>query len=296
MGVDSIEDRLYIVRDVSFLGPPAVRMGLFVAAVVSSLTLGCHDHSPSAPMVPIAGPPPTSPGGIWVPPMSTPWQWQLTGALDLTINVPMYDVDLFDNSAATVASLHARGRNVVCYLNAGAWENWRPDALQFPSSVLGNGNRWPGERWLDIRRRDIVGPLMEARMDLCKQKGFDAVEPDNIDGYMNSTGFPFTASDQLSYNMWLSNAAHARGLSIGLKNDLDQVPELVNSFDWGLAEQCFQYQECSRLAPFTQSGKAVFEVEYNLPTSAFCSQAIALKFNAMRKNLMLDAFREACVP
>jgi hypothetical protein len=273
-----------------------VRIELLIAAVVSVLASGCHDQSPSAPTsagerVPAAGA-----GGIWVPAMNTPWQWQLTGALDLTIDVPMYDIDLFDNSAATVAGLHARGRHVVCYFNAGAWENWRTDALQFPSSVLGNGTRWRGERWLDIRQRDIVWPLMEARMDLCKQKGFDAVEPDNIDGYTNSTGFPLTASDQATYNMWLSNAAHARGLSIGLKNDLDQVSQLVSAFDWALAEQCFQYQECSRLAPFTQSGKAVFEVEYNLPLSAFCSQAIALKFNAMRKSLDLDAFREPCVP
>src|SRR5438876_1668228 len=165
--------------------------------------------------------------GIWVPSLVTPWQWQLTGTIDQSVNVPMYDIDLFDTSSTVVASLHAKGRRAVCYMSAGTWENWRPDAAAFPAAVLGGGNGWPGEKWLDIRRIDVLGPIMEARMDLCKQKGFDAVEPDNIDGYANKSGFSLTAQDQLQYNTWLAAAAHARGLSIGLKNDLDQVSDLV---------------------------------------------------------------------
>lgn len=235
-------------------------------------------------------------GAIWIPPISTAWQWQLTGTIDQSVNVPMYDTDLFDTSASVVASLHAVGRKVVCYISAGTYENWRPDASQFPQSVLGSSNGWPGEKWLDIRRIDLLGPIMEARMDLCRQKAFDALEPDNIDGYSNNTGFPLTAQDQLTYNIWLTNAAHARGLSIGLKNDLDQVQQLVGNFDWALNEQCFEYNECNLLKPFTSAGKAVFVVEYNLATSVFCPKAVTLSFNAMKKNLNLDASRTACPP
>ena len=47
---------------------------------------------------------------------------------------------------------------------------------------------------MDIRQIDILGPIMQARLDLCKQKGFDAVEPDNVDAYQNKPGFPMTAS------------------------------------------------------------------------------------------------------
>jgi hypothetical protein len=231
---------------------------------------------------------------IWIPPISTPWQWQLTGTIDQSVDVPMYDIDLFNVSASEVASLHAKGRKVVCYLSAGTYENWRPDASQFPAAVLGGSNGWPGEAWLDIRRIDLLGPIMLARMDLCQQKGFDALEPDNIDGYSNTTGFPLTAQDQLNYNIWLANAAHARGLSIGLKNDLGQVQQLLGYFDWALNEQCFEFSECALLKPFTSAGKAVFVVEYNLATSAFCPQAVALSFNAMKKNLNLDAPRTAC--
>jgi hypothetical protein len=137
---------------------------------------------------------------------------------------------------------------------------------------------------------------MAARMDLCKSKGFDAIEPDNVDGYANRSGFPLTETDQIAYNKWLATAAHSRGLSIGLKNDLDQVADLVSSFDWALNEQCFQYNECSALAPFTQAGKAVFEVEYSLSTDQFCSKAIAMQFNSMKKGLDLDPPRTACTP
>ena len=105
----------------------------------------------------------------------------------------MYDIDMFDHSSEVVASLQAKGRKVICYISAGSLEDWRPDADQFPKSVLGKSlEGWVGERWLDIRQIDLLAPIMTARMDLCKEKGFDGIEPDNIDGYINDTGFPLT--------------------------------------------------------------------------------------------------------
>jgi regulation of enolase protein 1 (concanavalin A-like superfamily) len=249
--------------------------------------------SATSPIATITVSAPSS-GGIWTPAVVTPWQWQLTGTIDQSVNASMYDIDLFDTPATVVASLHAKGRKAVCYMSAGTWEDWRPDASAFPASVLGSGNGWPGEKWLDIRRLDVLGPIMGARMDLCKQKGFDGIEPDNIDGYSNNSGFPLTGQDQITYNKWLAAAAHARGLSIGLKNDLEQVSQLVTTFDWAINEQCFEYNECNLLAPFTQAGKAVFVVEYALSTTQFCDKAVALKFNALKKTLNLDASRTAC--
>jgi hypothetical protein len=232
---------------------------------------------------------------IWRPAPHTTWQWQLSGRLDLSVRARMFDVDLFDTPATTVARLHARGRRVVCYLSAGSLERGRPDTARFPAAVLGRPlEGYPDERWLDIRRLDVLGPLMEQRLDLCRRKGFDGVEADNVDGYANPTGFPLTAADQLAYNRFLARAAHARGLSIGLKNDLDQVRALEPSFDWALDEQCFQYDECDRLRPFVRAGKAVFTVEYELPTSAFCARSRRLGFMSMRKRLDLDAWRRPC--
>ena len=102
----------------------------------------------------------------------------------------MFDVDLFDTPATTVASLHALGHKVVCYVSAGSYEDWRPDAAQFPAT--GESARpWTGglagEQWLDVRQWDALRPLIEARMDLCRNKGFDGIELDNVDGYQNDT-------------------------------------------------------------------------------------------------------------
>ena len=230
----------------------------------------------------------------WQPALNTSWQWQLTGTVDQSVNVSMYDIDMFDNASSVVSSLHAAGRIVICYIDAGTWENWRPDASQFPASVKGRNNGWPGEKWLDIRQLSILGPIMQARMDLCKSKGFDGVEFDNVDGYSNKTGFPLTYNDQLTYNTWLANQAHTRSLSVALKNDLGQVHDLLPYFDWALDEQCFQYTECNKLQPFINANKAVMEVEYNLNPTKFCPSANAMNFNSLKKHLNLGVYRVAC--
>jgi hypothetical protein len=232
---------------------------------------------------------------VWSPPPTATWQWQLTTPVDTGVAADFYDIDLFDNPASVVADLHARGRHVACYLSAGTYERGRPDSARFPADVLGKElPDWPGERWLDIRRLDVLGPILDARLDLCAAKGFDAVEADNVDAYANDSGFPLTAADQLRFNRAVAAAAHARGLSIGLKNDLDQAAALEPDFDWALNEQCFQYDECDKLAPFTRAGKAVFVAEYELGTDRFCARARQLGVMAMRKHLELDAWREPC--
>jgi hypothetical protein len=240
-------------------------------------------------------PTPVPTTGIWKPPLNTSWQWQLTTPVDQSINVTLYDIDGFDNAASVVAALHAQGRKVFCYIDAGMYENWRSDANRFSSFVKGNAVQgWAGEQWLDIRQLQVLAPIMQARLDMCQTKGFDGVEFDNVDGYTNDTGFPLTANDQLAYNTWFAHEAHLRGMSAGLKNDLDQVQQLLPSFDWALDEQCFRYQECDLLTPFIRAGKAVFEVEYAQDPSQFCPQANALDFNSLRKNLALDAPMTAC--
>jgi hypothetical protein len=235
----------------------------------------------------------------WQPPVNTTWQWQLTALpINQSLAVDMYDVDLFENSASTVAALHAQGRKVVCYINAGSWEDWRPDQDQFPPAVIGNDYKgWPGEKWLDIRQVQLLAPIMRARLDQCQAKGFDAVEPDNIDGYVNDTGFALTSADQLTYNRWLASEAHQRGLSIGLKNDAEQAAELLSDFDWALTEDCFQQGWCERLRPFVQAGKAVFAAEYSdtgITLNQFCPQAKAWSFSAILKARSLTAWRQAC--
>jgi hypothetical protein len=182
----------------------------------------------------------------------------------------------------------------VCYLSAGTWENWRPDAGAFPKRILGRSNGWPGERWLDIRALGALKPIMRHRVAMCRRKGFDAVEFDNVDGYRNRTGFPLTGAQQLRFDVFLANAAHRHHMSALLKNDLGQIPTLVSYFDAALNEQCFQYRECGPLTTFVDAGKPVFQVEYRLDTSTFCPKANAKNFNALRKKLDLGAWRVPC--
>ncbi|MEV5841689.1 endo alpha-1,4 polygalactosaminidase [Streptomyces sp. NPDC048179] len=232
--------------------------------------------------------------GRWQPRPGVSWQWQLSGRVDTSVKASVYDIDGFDQSEATVGKLHDAGRKVICYLSTGAYEDWRPDAKKFPKSVLGRGNGWEGERWLDIRRTDVLKPLMAARLDMCKEKGFDAVEPDNMDGYKNRTGFPLKAADQLRYNRLIARLAHDRGMAVGLKNDLDQIPQLVGDFDFAVNEQCAQYGECADLVPFVKADKAVFHVEYELPTSKFCAQSRKLGLSSLEKKYELGVWRKTC--
>ncbi len=227
---------------------------------------------------------PTPQPGWWQPAPGTTWQWQISGTLNTTYDVAMYDVDLFDTSPDVIADLHERGIIVICYFSAGTFEDWRPDVADFPDSVLGDPlEDWEGERYLDVRQLDTLQPIMAARLDLAVEKDCDGVEPDNVDAYTNPSGFTLGDADQLAYNLWLAQAAHDRGLSVGLKNDLEQIPDLIDYFDWALDEQCFEYEECDLLLPFVEAGKAVFGVEYELDPEDYCPAALAYKFSWLHK-------------
>lgn len=247
---------------------------------------------PSATPAPPTAPPPHQ--AIWQVKPGLTWQWQLTEPVDTSVDAQVYDIDGTENSAAVVAALHAAGRRVICYVNVGAAESFRPDAAAFPSSVIGQPNGWPGEHWLDVRQLGVLRPIIAARFKTCAEKGFDGIEADNVDGYQNDTGFPLSAGDQLAFNRMVAALAHADGLAIGLKNDVDQVPQLVSSFDFAVDEQCAEYDECDTLTPFIAAGKAVFHVEYSVPLNQFCAQSAALGFSSMRKHTTLDAARWPC--
>jgi hypothetical protein len=200
----------------------------------------------------------------------------------------LYASDGSTPNAAGVAAAHAVSGHAVCYVSGGSLENYRPDASQFPASVLGMVLvGWPDEKWLDVRQLTVLEPLMRARADKCKAAGFDAIDWDNVDGYTNDNGFGFTAADQLTYNKLLAKIAHDDGLSVALKNDLDQVPDLVASFDFAVNEQCAEYTECTSLDPFTTAGKAVAEVEYNTDPATFCADAVKAGRSAAKMALDL---------
>jgi hypothetical protein len=241
----------------------------------------------------LAVPQPAS-AGAWQPVTGTTWHIQFTGDIDTTNAADVYDVDMFDTTAQTVTDLHGDGHHVVCYVNAGAWERWRPDKAAFPRKVRGKAlDGWPGERWLDVRRMDLLGPPLEARMDQCAAKGFDGIEFDNVDGYQNDTGFRIRRRHQIAFNEWLAAEALERGLAPGLKNALGIVDDLVDDFSFAINEQCLRFKECDRLLPFVDADKTVFHIEYRGDIDTICTKAPA-GFSTIKKNRNLDAAVEEC--
>jgi hypothetical protein len=207
----------------------------------------------------------------WSPPAHLTWYWQLQGRVRVE-NVDASDIDAFSNSAAEVARLHALGQHVICYVDVGSWERWRPDAGRFPRAVLGKSNGWPGERWLDVRRLSVLEPIMSARLALCARKGFDAVEPDNMDGFENPTGFHISPRQQLAYDDWVARTVHGLGMAVFEKNDPEQSAALEPHFDGVLDEQCNQYHECAAFRPYLRAGKPVLNAEYRRSLyPAFCA-------------------------
>lgn len=232
---------------------------------------------------------------IWRPAPGTSWQVQFAGTLDTTVSVQSFDLDLADTPKSTIDKLRSRGVKVICYFSAGSFEDWRSDAKLFPRSVLGsNLDGWPGERWLDVRKLDVLRPIMTKRMDQAAQKGCDAIDTDNMDVHTQDSGFDISYAQQIAYNRMLADEAHKRGLGIGLKNSLEQVKDLAELYDFAINEQCAEYNECAMLKPFISRNKAVFGIEFTGSKSSVCAKTNPLNHDTLLKNLNLDARRVPC--
>jgi hypothetical protein len=205
----------------------------------------------------------------------------------------VFSIDLYAPNGTTPNSLGVRairsaGGYAICYVDAGTWESWRPDAGTFSRSLLGGSNGWPGERWLDIRRPSALLRIMARRVALCQRAGFQAVDFDNVDAYDNTTGFPLTFQEQITYDRGLAALAHHDHMAVGLKNDGGQAKVLVKYFDFAIDEQCVQYHSCGLLAPFVRAGKPVYDVEYAGSPVGDC-RAAPTGIDVIIKALGLDA-------
>ncbi|MCL4473264.1 MAG: endo alpha-1,4 polygalactosaminidase [Actinobacteria bacterium] len=275
---------------------------LLICAALLLAGCGCSSSDTSSEPGTVTAPKGSTTGAWYRPPLDVTWQWQLKGKVNTAYAAEIYDIDLFDSSEPLIDSIQASGRKVICYFSAGSFEAWRPDASEFSPNEIGSVLAgWENEKWLDIRSPN-VRRIMQKRLDLAAQKGCDGVEPDNVDGYANDSGFDLTASDQLAFNRFIAGEAHARGLSAGLKNDLNQVDQLVEYFDFSVNEQCHEFDECDLLAPFAGAGKPVLNAEYEveLTTNAaarqsLCDVAAAENFSTLVLPIALDdSFRYAC--
>jgi len=264
---------------------------------------GSGPASPSNTPIPTPFPPSNNSGPIWKPSAGTTWQIVLQAPpTDTSLNVAVYDIDLFDNPASTFQLLHAGSKRVICYFSAGSYEPGRPDSGNFTASDKGKElDGWPGEYWLDTNSPN-VRTIMTSRIQLAKEKGCDGVDPDNIDAYDNENGLSLTTSDAINYVTFLASVSHGLNMSIGLKNGGTIVNETLDLMQWEVNEQCEQYGECDTFQPFIAANKPVFHIEY--PDSApdvdasekttACDDPSEKGFSTVLKEMDLNDWMETC--
>jgi hypothetical protein len=130
---------------------------VFAAGSVSCGEVAIKDVSGDSPVLsestlpgsPASSDSPISPsstlGDSIVGPPDSDWNWQLSGVLDMSVDVAVWDVDLFETPADVIAELQADGRYVICYFSAGSIEDWRPDVGGIEDSAIGFPlDDWPG--------------------------------------------------------------------------------------------------------------------------------------------------------
>lgn len=257
-------------------------------------------------------------GEWWQPFPGLQWQYQLSdnGTISVVPHVEVYAIDL-DTARNAIAALQrdAPGVKIVCYFSAGSWEGARDywDRRRGKQSIQpkewtgvrgSSMDNWPDERWLDIRSA-AVRNIMAKRMKFAQKIGCSGVDPDNVNGYEQKTGFSITKQDQVRFNRWLARKAHMLGLGIGLKNAVGLVPRLRNAFDWFLNESCFTWQEC-RVYRRVPPQKAVLGVQYcdaaqvfggpyrTSDPSCYCPKALARGWDFVIKEVSLGVPRMSC--
>ena len=238
----------------------------------------------------------------WKPKPGVSFDWNLNNPNKIdSVITEIIDVDAFETSAETVATLHLEGKKVIAYVSVGTIEKSRPDLGLLPSEIVGKVYpEWPDEKWLNIHEIDKMKPWLISRFEMIKRKGFDAIEPDNLDGYGNVTGFDISLDDTKLFCNYIIDLAHSLGLGIGQKN----MPELTliycSKFDWALTEDAFQQGWQQEMLPYINKNKPVFAVEYTDKTSQnnfvtqVCPVASSMRYSCILKNRMLDKWIYFC--
>lgn len=244
-------------------------IGVLVVMVLTVAALPADGHAEAHPVpVPSGTMQPTSnsrpaPPPVRPLPRNAAADYQLGGASRVP---PGVTVVARDSSAQPV------GEYAICYVNAfqtqpgrlGWWRAHHPDLLLRHRGRLVADANWPDEVLLDIGtrvNRRALARITDRSFRVCAGKGFDAVEPDNLDSWTRSRG-QLRRPDAVAYSRLLVRRAHTRGLAIAQKNAVSLAQRRgVVGWDFAVAEECQVYRECDR---FTRAyGGAVIEIEYH---------------------------------
>lgn len=198
-------------------------------------------------------------------PTAGPPDYQLGGGYTPPAGVTIVERDSTDRPAA--------GTYSICYVNGfqtqpGTLADWERRA---PSALLRNDAGqpvtdpgWPDEVLLDTRtaaERAVITKELSRSIARCADRGFAAVEFDNLDSWTRS-GKRLTRSGNLALAKALVRLGHEHGLAVGQKNtpQLGEAGRESTGFDFVVAEECVQYEECSA---YTDAyGERVIDIEY----------------------------------
>ncbi len=260
----------------------------------------------------------------WKPPITIDWQWEIDHPLSTTSPTDMgrgqhtylgtlaptptaYDIDGMDNSAATVARLHALHDRAICYIEVGSAGDYEGAYATYFNEFEAAGDLgeslagYPSEQFLNINSASTVTIVKSIIYQQCSKKGFDAVETDldeTFNGNEGATGFTITQADEETYLETLAAFMHRLGMAWIAKNLDDTgnqgfVDDMMNVADGTITEQCNQYATCSYLQPF-EGHKAIFDAEYGGSPSTFCPADNAAEINGDKFDTALDGRRIPC--
>lgn len=202
---------------------------------------------------------------VRLPPANGRFDYQIGGAYK-----PLESVRIVDRDHT---SKPAPGIYNICYINAFQTQAYQDSwwKQHHPKLLLRNAHGkliedpgWPGEIILNtstVADRRALASIENGWLHGCKAKGFQAVEPDNLDSNTRSHHRLTQAAD-FAFAKLLATDAHADGLAIAQKNDAEQSAHLRKTvhFDFAIAEECQVYDECGF---YTKTyGDQVYEIEY----------------------------------
>jgi hypothetical protein len=259
------------------VGTHALKVRTSNAAGATTLSFGWQIDPMPAPQPCVA----PAGGACWYPPHLDAtghpmrWDWQIGRVTPLqrtsSSAVDLYDIDGFLTTTAEINQIHTTWQaatlphpKAACYLDL-AWEDYRPDATRpqdgglFPADTLGNVYYgYPQERWVDFRQLDALKPMLDARIQMCANKGFDAVELDDIDSFQpaSTSGFDLTPGDAQNYLAFADNEIHRFGMTVLWKNTGILSWWGRDYSDGAVVEECYTYSECfsSQVAGGTDVG------------------------------------------
>lgn len=199
---------------------------------------------------------------VTLPPTAGVADYQLGGAYAPAANV---QIVTRDRTEAPAAGLYS-----ICYVNSfqtqpgtlSWWKKKHPSLLlRDAKGRLARDPGWPDEVLLDIRtsrKRAAIGAINRTWFAQCARKGYQAVEPDNLDSWTRSKG-RLKKAHAVSFAKRLVREAHRSGLAIAQKNT-PQLGRLGLGFDFAVAEECEVYRECGA---YTRAyGTRLIEIEY----------------------------------